>query len=134
VWLIRDIAGLGECETTSEVAVPDEHALAAELRRLADLEPRVIGIELSTNEYLQIGLGGPWAFVEHVVDAPWKAEVAISRTSDTSLKPESVSFVYGGQDSEISSGYLLPFAEAVEVLVEYFRTNAVPSTWQWELV
>jgi hypothetical protein len=123
MWRLKDMAGSGNCQKTSEVPVLDEHALQTELRRLADLEPRVIGIELSTSENLQIGLGGPWAFVEHVVDEPWKAEVAISRTSYTGQKSESVSFVCGGQDSEIPSRYLFPVTEAVEVLVECFRGN-----------
>jgi hypothetical protein len=79
-------------------------------------------------------LGGPWAFVEHVVDMPWKAEVAVSRVTDADSRPESVWFVCGGQGSEIPSQYLMRTAEAIEVVVDCFRLGDIPSGWQWEVV
>jgi hypothetical protein len=133
VWRVKDLADSGLGREAPEVAVADERALRSELGRLASLEPRVVGIELSGNEYLQVGLGGPWAFVEHVVDEPWKAEVALSRT-DAGLKPESVWFVCGGQGSEIPAQLLMPAAEAIEVVVECLRLGGVSPGWEWELV
>jgi hypothetical protein len=99
---------------------------------MTTLEPRVFAVELSGNEYLHVGLGGAWAFVEHVVDEPWKAEVALSRLADADQKPESVWFVCGGQGTEIPCQYLMPTAEAVDVVIEYFARGGAASSWQWE--
>jgi len=134
VWRVKDLADSGLGREAPEVSVADEQVLRMELSRLASLAPRVVGVELTENEYLQVGLGGPWAFVEHVVDNPWKAEVALSRLSDASQRPESVSFACGGQGSEIPSQYLMRLGEAIEVVVECLRLGGVPSGWQWELL
>jgi hypothetical protein len=88
---------------------------------------------MSENEYLQIGLGGPWAFVEHVVDTPWKAEVALAR-SRTLHRPEFVSFICGGQDSEIPGQYLMPTAEAIDIVVSCLHVRGASPECQWELV
>jgi hypothetical protein len=133
VWQVKDLAESGLGRTGSTVAVADEHALRSELGRLASLGPRAVGIELSGNEYLQLGLGGPWAFVEHVVDEPWKAEVALPHP-EARKRPESVWFVCGGQGSEIPSQYLMPAAEAIEVVVQCLRLGGVSPGWRWELI
>jgi hypothetical protein len=57
---------------------------------------------------------------QSLVDQLWKAEVAQSRT-DSGPKPEFVSFVCGGQDSEIPAQYLMTSVEAIEVIVECLR-------------
>ena len=132
VWRLKDLADTGLSHEAFEAVVTDEQALRSELTRLARLEPRAIYIELSGGEYLHVGLGGPWGFVEHVVDEPWKAEIAVSRVPDTRPKPETAWFVCGGQGSEIPSQYLLPVAETIEVVIECFRLGAVASSWRWE--
>jgi len=134
MWRVKDLAESGLGREAPEVTVVDEQALRLELARLADLEPRVVGIGLSANEYLQVGLGGSWAFVEHVVDEPWNAQVALSGLATAGQKPESIWFVCGGQGSEIPSHYLMPTAEAIELVVQCLRLGRVPSDRQWELV
>src|SRR5262245_25909793 len=89
MWRVKDLAESGFGADAPEVGVVDEQALRSHLLGLAHLDPRVVGIELSAIKCLQIGLGGPWAFVEHIIDDPWKAEVALSR-GDSRQKPESV--------------------------------------------
>jgi immunity protein Imm1 of predicted polymorphic toxin system len=133
VWRVKDLANSGLGREAPEVTVADEQGFRSELARLASLEPRVVGIELSGNEYLQVGLGGPWAFVEHVVDEPWKAEAALPRVG-AGAKPESVWFMCGGQGSEIPARYLLPKVEAVEAVVECLRLGGASPAWEWELV
>jgi hypothetical protein len=72
--------------------------------------------------------------VEHVVDQPWKAEVAISRAASDREKPDTVSFILGGQDTEIPAQYLMPASEAIELVAEMFRCGGIPPQWNWELV
>jgi hypothetical protein len=52
VWRVKDLANSGLGRDAPEVGVVDEQVLRSELERLATLEPRVIGVELSGNEYL----------------------------------------------------------------------------------
>jgi hypothetical protein len=133
VWRVKDLADSGLDSEAPDVALADEQALRSELARLATLEPRVVGVALSDKEYLHVGLGGMWAFVEHVVDEPWKAEVALSDLADVGQRPESVWFVCGRQGSEIPGQYLMATAEAIEVVVECLRLDRLPSAWRWEL-
>jgi hypothetical protein len=128
MWLLED---LGDGFAGDFKSVADEQSLRSELMRLASMEPRVVFVALSDNEYVHIGIGGAWAFVEHVIDEPWKCQHAVSNGAE--LKPEFVSFIAGGQDSEIPSEALLPIAEAIELLTQFFQQNAVPTSWQWEL-
>ena len=130
---VKDLAESGMGREAPEVEIADERDLRAELSRLARLEPRVAGVELPGNEYLHVGLGGPWAFVEHVVDEPWKAEAALPRAADGS-KPESVWFVCGGQGSEIPARFLMPAAEAIDAVAECVRLSGASPGWKWELV
>jgi hypothetical protein len=132
VWRVKDQSGLGH--EAPELVIADEQALRAELARLASLEPRVVRFEMPGKECLQVGLGGAWAFVEHLLDKPWKAQAALSRLSGVDSRPESIWFVCGGQGTEIPSRYLMPTAEAIEVVVECLRVGEVPSGWNWELV
>ena len=133
MWRVKDLAESGLGCDASEIAVADENALRVELLRLASLEARVVGIELSSNEYLQIGLGGSWAFVEHIVDEPWKAEVALPR-SITDSQPDSVWFVCGGQGSEIPAKFLLSKEEAIQIVVDFLRLGVTSTAWKWELI
>jgi hypothetical protein len=69
-----------------------------------------------------------------VVGEPRKAEVALSRLAGADQKPESVWFVRGGQGSEIPARYLMPTAEAIEVVVECSHLGGAAPGWEWELV
>jgi hypothetical protein len=132
MWRVKDCAESGFGADAPEVAVVDEQALRSHLRGLAHLDPRVVGIEFSASACLQVGLGGPWAFVEHIIDDPWKAEVALSRSA-SGQKPESVWYTCGGQGSEIPAQYLMPVAEAIDVVAESLRLGGPAPGWQWEL-
>ena len=134
VWRVRDLACSGFGRESTEASLADEDALRSELVRLASLEPRVVCIELSDVEYLQIGLGGPWAFVEHVVDEPWKAEIALSRSPEAEQKPGSVCFVCGDQESEIPAQYLMSSSEAFQVEAVCLRLCGAAPGWRCEPV
>jgi hypothetical protein len=82
-------------------------------------EPRIVGIEISDNEHIQIGVGGSWACVQHVIDEPWKAQVALPR-QECAGRPMAVSFVCGGQDTEVPAQFLMRPCEMIDLVVAFF--------------
>jgi hypothetical protein len=128
-WQIDDLGANG-----TRRPVSDEAALRGALEELGQLEPRVVTFDINDYEYMHIGIGGRWAFVEYVVLEPWKAEVA--RAVEFGVeKPSSLRFLTcGASDTEILAKYLMPLSEAIELVVSFFRHGAPPDTVQWELV
>jgi hypothetical protein len=134
-WQLRDLADSGVAREVPAQLIKDEAVLRAALENLVRCEPRVVAIDITDREYLHVGIGGRWAFVEQVVDEPWKAEVALPSDGDKGVeKPASAWFVCGGQGSEIPAKYLMPASEAIELLAGRFRQGTSPDTIQWELV
>ena len=129
MWTVND-----QVTRCVSVNVSDAPALRTELRRLATLSPRVVSINLSDNEYLQIGIGGISAFVEHVIENPWKAAVALSRYGAVNSLPDFVSFICGGQDTEVPSYMLMSALEAIDLVVEFATLGTSPPGQEWELV
>jgi hypothetical protein len=100
---------------------------------LAQRDPRIVVVDINANECLNIGIGGPWAFVEHVVMEPCKAEVATTREIGTE-KPRSLRFLScGALDTEVLAESLMPVSEAIEVVAGIFRSGALPDNVHWAL-
>jgi hypothetical protein len=132
-WMLQDVADRAP-HKQAPLLVRDEVSLTQALWRFARQEPRVVIVGISDSDSLQVGIGGEWAFVEHVVEQPWKAEVAIPKDeASDGPKPESVWFPVGGDSSEIPAEYLMPVAKAIELIAEYYRTGALPRDVGWLL-
>jgi hypothetical protein len=129
IWHLDDLGDNGTCRSVS-----DDATLRSALQTLAHLEPRIVQVDINSTEYLQIGIGGRWAFVQHVVLEPWKAEVALKVGIEVE-KPSSLRFLAcGAADTEIPAKYLMPISEAIELVVTMFRLGSLPDSVQWELV
>ena len=133
-WQLQDLATSSARQESAILPIADETDLRSQLERLGQLSPHVVSFRMADGEYLQVGIGGPWAFVEHCVDEPWRAEAAVrDPTVFPQPQPESVWFVCGGQDSEIPSEYLMPVTEAINLVAAVFRSGRLPESVQWEL-
>ena len=97
-WQINDLA-----DSAGRQSIRDESALRSALESFAQREPRVVLLDFSAKEFLHVGIGGQWGFVEYVVDEPWKAEIALSTECETNVaKPVSVWFLSNeARDTEI---------------------------------
>jgi hypothetical protein len=130
-WQLCDISGR---DGADPVPIRDEAELRTTIGRLAELPPRVVSIGPAGAGYLQIGVGGPWAFVEFCRDQPWRSEAAVpDPTSRGEEPPESVWFACGGDSSEIGGEYLLPVGDAVALVAAILRSGTLPPSVRWEL-
>jgi hypothetical protein len=129
-WWIQDISSRDRVDPRS---AGDEAELRAEVARLTDHPPRVVAVGPVGSGYLQVGVGGPWAFVEYCQDKPWRAEAAVpAPSSRTAEPPESVWYECGGQGSEIPGEYLLPIGRATDLVVEILYSGKLPQWVGWE--
>jgi len=134
-WTIRDTA-----EPESSVAsslceqVSDKQALCAVLNTLADQGPRIVTIEMSETEDLTVGIGGLWAFVEHLTFEPWNAEALICSEMLDSEKPESIWFACGNHQTEVPKKWLIPGQAAINLLAHYFEHGTLPQDFGWDQV
>jgi hypothetical protein len=134
VWQIEDLIGTLEGREFPNKSVISEIELRSALQGFVPHEPRIVGVDISENECLRIGIGGPWAFVEHVVDKPWKAQVALVREQFSTTRPDCVSFLCGNQDTEIPGRLLMPVAEAIALLASFYSDEKWPDKIEWELM
>jgi hypothetical protein len=133
-WDVQDLADSVTDREPLAQLVSDEASLREALEAFSQKEPRVVLVGISDTTYLHVGVGGPWAFVEHVVNVPWKAQVALPTHGCGVEKPTSVWFTCAGQGSEIPAKFLMPAAEAIELVVQLYRKGTLPDTVEWELV
>ena len=132
-WRLQDVADRYP-HGALEVSVRDEAGLREVLWGFAAKEPRVVTVGVWDCDALQIGIGGEWGFVQHVVCEPWKAQIAIPRKDRTEgQKPESVTFLLGGAVSEIEAEFLMPVAEVIQLVLECYREGKLPPSVEWEL-
>jgi hypothetical protein len=129
-WQLQDIS----TRTASEVlSLSSEAELLARLKELAGQSPRIVSLGPVGEGYLQVGIGGPWAFVEYNQDDPGRAEAAVPDPSSfPDAQPESAAFECGGERSEIPGPYLIPAKRAVELIAEMLRTGTVSPSVRWE--
>ena len=130
MWVLQDMV---EADSSQLFEVCEVDSVRRTLRQLVQGEPRIVQVDLSTNEAIHIGIGGPWSFVQHVTLEPWLAELAMTKRA-FDPKPESVWYSYCGELSEVPAKYLLPCAEAIEVVAAFFEQQAIPKEWQWEAI
>ncbi len=97
------------------------------------MEPRVLCLRLSDHEFLNVGVGGPFSFVEHLVEEPWEAEVALALCPDPQAL-ESAWFALGSDGGEIPRKCLMPLTDAVELVVWACRERKRPDWVRWEPV
>lgn len=71
-----------------------------------------------------------------MVIEPWMAKVALPSNDPGAIdKPASLRFLSSGTlDTEIPGKYLMPVAEAIDLVVSIFRLGALPDTLEWDLV
>lgn len=97
---------------------------------LACLEPRMVCLEISANESYDVGIGGPWACVQHLMREPWAARMAVLPASGN--RPEVVCFMCGGQGTEVDCHYLIPVGQVIELLADCFLSGKPSSLAEWE--
>lgn len=129
-WLLQDISTRSASEA---VSLATETELLAHLNQLAAQAPRVISLSPVGAGYLQVGIGGPWAFFEFNQDDPWRVEAAVpDSTSFPESAPETVAFACGGDQSEIPGTYMMPVQRAVGLIAEMLRTGELTTAVRWE--
>ena len=127
-WQLDDRGRYGGCWPVSDI-----DTLQATLERFAQQEPHQVHVDINTNEYIDIGIGGRWAWVQYVVNDPWLAKVA--RGTDEIQRPASLRFLADGAlDTEITAKYLMPASKVIELVVHIFRLGALPDSVEWEVV
>jgi hypothetical protein len=132
-WQIQDLADSvagapGPCRV-----IAGEADLQATLDWLSGLEPRVVELVMRPGEYLNLGIGGPVAFVEHVTNEPYRAETAVPRQPYTDPYGLGyVSFRCGRIGSEIDNEWIMPVAEAVEIVLSIYRNGELPAWGEWQ--
>ena len=130
-WEVRDLSRRRRGPATV-VTTPD--GLRTALTRYKDMPPRVVSVGAVGGGYLQVGIGGPWAFVEYCQDEPWRSEAAVPDDDWlTTEPPDELAFACGGESSEIPGEYLMPVARAVSLVVKAMRAGKLPETVEWEL-
>jgi hypothetical protein len=130
-WEFDDLGDYGVCRTIGDVtSVRVFHG------ELAQLDPRIVKVEIDANQWLHIGIGGQWAFVEHICFEPWKPQIAVLNNRSALVGiPATIRFqADGASDTEILAQYLIPVSEAIELVVHMFQGGTLPETIQWDLV
>jgi hypothetical protein len=134
-WHLQDVADRFPHKAKPLIGC-DEAGLRQSLVSLArERPPRVITVSiLSITDWLQVGLGGEWAYVECGSHNPWKAYIAVpSSQRHGRLVPESVWFSLGGDAGEIPAKYLMPVADAIDLVAEHYRQGAMSQRIEWDL-
>lgn len=132
-WQIMDLADSVAGRPGPRRVIDSQADLASELHRLAEAEPRVVEVRMRPGEYLNVGIGGPLGFVEHVTNQPYCAETAVPR--QPYADPDGlgyVSFRCGGIGSEVDVERVMPVAEAVEIVLAVYRDGELPAWVKWQ--
>src|SRR5262245_39683522 len=130
-WEVRDLSRRRQAPPTA-VAKADE--LRAVLKQYQGMPPRVVSVGPVGDGYLQIGIGGRWAFVEYCQNEPWRSEAAVPNAEWlTAEPPDELAFACGGEESEIPGEYLMPADKAISLVARVIRFGKLPATVEWEL-
>jgi hypothetical protein len=116
-------------ENLSVVRVDSEHTLRAALDALRIGRPVIAYLHAPSDDFLMIGIGGEFASVA------WgaaKRPIPLRRAYPPRVTAHApLECMYGGQDTYISPEELMPAAEAIAVILEYFKTSQLSSSVTW---
>lgn len=126
--LIDTIESADAPEEFPRVAIQSVEQLRAELGRLRQREPSVIGLQGPDQEGLQIGFGGPLAGIRYYVQG--NAERVI--LADRPYSEKRVDFKSEGDFLAFWPDELVPVDQASEIVTHFYRTRSFPEWANWK--
>lgn len=119
----------GDWTNSPRVPITSIEQLKALLGALLNHEPGIVNLESSTEDLLQLGIGGPFASAQFTTHDD-KPRYLCAKTK-TVRASSDVEFLCGGTPTPIPPELCLSFEEAVKIAEYFFKTGGRDSDFEW---
>ncbi|SRR5258705_9598138 len=115
------------------IPINGEPELVTKLREFQAREPFIAMLVAPNQDELAIGLGGPVSFVQFTQASRMPPYLCVFNPT-APVGGDPVEFVCGGTPTPIPSYLMIPFEQALEVAVHFFRHGEIPKHVKWKSV